>query len=309
MSEIRENPWCLTLSAEMADSRDFKAEETIKIDWDVELPKSFSLGQWIWKTNYQNWWGSCTANATSHWVQVLAVKEKKVIPTDSNLITPDWKDLWGKMGHNLDDKNDSGDYVEKAINTALKLWIATVEWDIAKFDGYCYEWWDATDKDIEKLKRYLFQWLPIARCLRGNPTTRKELTAGQLKTLIPAAQRTGWHAICLVGWDEWGLRFVNSWQTNDGKGYKSRFYVTYTDMKRLGVAGVFNRRYRPLFKKEQAIQNPEYLKRKNNQKLVIELLKKLYPTEQPEVQKAIEEYSKVIRTSYPEINDELPLKN
>ena len=79
-------------------------------------------------------------------------------------------------------------------------------------------------------------------------------------------------------------------------------------MKRLGVAGVFNRRYRPLFKKEQAIQNPEYLKRKNNQKLVIELLKKLYPTEQPEVQKAIEEYSKVIRTSYPEINDELPLK-
>lgn len=52
---------------------------------------------------------------------MLAVKEKKVIPTDSNLITPDWKDLWKNMGHDLNDKNDSGDYVEKAINTALKL--------------------------------------------------------------------------------------------------------------------------------------------------------------------------------------------
>lgn len=54
MSEIREDPGCLTLSADMMDERDFKASEVIKLDKDVQLPKSFSLGKWIWTTNYQN---------------------------------------------------------------------------------------------------------------------------------------------------------------------------------------------------------------------------------------------------------------
>lgn len=130
------------------------------------------------------------------------MKDKGVVPTKDNIVTPDWKDLWKNMGHDLDDKNDSGDYVEKAINTALKLGIATIEHDIAKFDGYSYDSWSATDAVIEKMKRYLYKGCPIAWCLRGNKTTWNELTKGQLKTFIPATQRTGGHAICLVGWDE-----------------------------------------------------------------------------------------------------------
>lgn len=43
MSEIREDPGCLTLSEDMMDERDFKAEEVIKLDKTVQLPKSFSL--------------------------------------------------------------------------------------------------------------------------------------------------------------------------------------------------------------------------------------------------------------------------
>lgn len=43
MSEIREDPGCLTLSEDMMDERDFKAEEVIDLDLTVELPKSFSL--------------------------------------------------------------------------------------------------------------------------------------------------------------------------------------------------------------------------------------------------------------------------
>lgn len=127
MSEIREDPGCLTLSEDMMDERDFKAEETVELDYTIELPKSFSLGKWIRNTNYQNGWGSCTANATSHGVQVLAVEQKQIVPVKDNIITPNRKDLWTKMGHNLDDKNDSGDYVEKAINTALKQGIAAEE--------------------------------------------------------------------------------------------------------------------------------------------------------------------------------------
>ena len=43
MSEIREDPGCLTLSEDMMDERDFKAEEVIELDKNVQLPKSFSL--------------------------------------------------------------------------------------------------------------------------------------------------------------------------------------------------------------------------------------------------------------------------
>lgn len=97
MSEIREDPGCLTLSEDMMDARDFKAEEAIQIDRTEELPKSFSLGKRIRTTNYQNGRGSCTANATSHGVQVLAVKKKGIVPTKDNIVTPDWKNLRKNM--------------------------------------------------------------------------------------------------------------------------------------------------------------------------------------------------------------------
>lgn len=301
----REDPWCLTLSEEVMDARDFKAEEAIKLDLTIKLPKSFSLWEWVYMTNYQNWWGSCTANATSHWVQVMNVKDNWIKPVDSNIITPSWRDLWSNMGHDLENKNDSWDYVEVALNTALKVWIKTEEWWVVNFDWYSYDSWSGTDKDIEKIKRYLYNWNPIARCLRGNKTTWSEITKWELKTFIPASERTWGHAICCVGWDEWGLWFLNSWSTNDWKGLKSRFYVSNKFLKSGGW--MFNRRYRPMFKKEQAKVDPEYLKRKNNAVLVLKSLKKMYPEEKSGVQKAIEKLSQEFRKAYPEINTELPL--
>lgn len=303
--EYREDPWCLTLSEDMMDSRDFKAEEVFQLDYSIELPKSFSLGERVYKTNYQNWWGSCTSNATAHWVQVLKVKEKGIKPVDTNLITPMWKDLWKNMGHNLDDKNDSGDYVEKAINTALKFWIKTEEGGIVNFDGYCYESREETDEAIDKMKRYLYQGCPIAWCLRGNQTTWNELSKGQLKSVIAAKDRTGGHAICLVGWDEWWFWFLNSWKTNDGINHKSRFYVPYLFLKKANW--MFNWRYRPLFLQEQVPTDPAYLKRKNTYVEVLRWLKKTYPEETPEIQKAIENLSQLVRRDYPEVNEDLPL--
>lgn len=298
---------CLTLPSEFVDERDFKAEETIELDWSLKLPKHFSLGERIYSTNYQNGWGSCTSNATSHGVQILNVKAKWVKPISSNLITPNRKDLRTKMGHNLKDFNDSWDYVEKAVSTALKMWISNEEWGESTFDGYCVEDWSTTDKWIERIKRYLYNWNPVVWCLRGNANTRKELTSGQLKTYVEVANRTGWHAICCVGWDEWGLWFVNSRRTNDGKGLKSRFYVTYDFLKDAG--SMFNRRYWLPFKKEQAKDDPEYIKRKNGYIAILKLLKKTYPIESSNMQQAIEAFSKVCRKEYPEINEELPINS
>lgn len=55
---------------------------------------------------------------------------------------------------------------------------------------------------------------------------------------------------------------------------------------------MFNWRYRPLYNKDQAKQDPEYLKRKGNAKIALEALKKVYAEETPQIQKIIEELSK-----------------
>ena len=299
--------WCLTLPEEFASATDFKAEATIDLDLSIKLPKSFSLWEWVYQTNYQWKYGSCTANATSHWVQVLNVKAKWVKPVNSNLITPSWRDLWTKMWHNLKDVSDSWDYVEKAVTTALKKWISNEEWGESTFDGYAYWTWQENDKWIEMIKRYIYNWNPVVWCLRWDRRTWIDLSNWQLKTIIPAEERSGGHAICCVGWDEWGLWFLNSWNTNDWKGLKCRFYVTYDVMK--NASGTFNWRYWLPFKKEQAKDDPERIKRKNIYAAVITALKKTYPNENSNMQKAIEDFSKVCRSEYPELNEEIPLNS
>lgn len=72
---------------------------------------------------------------------------------------------------------------------------------------------------------------------------------------------------------------------------------------------MFNRRYWLPFKKEQAKDDPEYIKRKNGYVAILKLLKKTYPIENSNMQKAIEDFSKVCRAEYPAINDELPLNS
>lgn len=307
MSEIREDPGCLTLSQDMMDERDFIAWDTIELDTSIKLPDSFSLWEWIRKTNYQNGRGSCTSNGTAHWVQILCVKKGWKKPETENIITPDRKDLRSKMWHDLNNKDDSWDYVEKAVNTALKNWIKAVEWWECKFDWFCYGQRACNDESIETMKRYLYRGCPIVRCLRWNKTTRSELTKWELKTILPVTQRTGGHCIALVGWDKGGLRFVNSWTANDWKGMKSRFYVSNETLKKSW--GTFNRRYRVLFNKEDAKKDPAYLKRKNNAAVIIKALKKIYPEESENVRKWIEAFSKAVRTEYPELNEEIPLNS
>lgn len=297
--------WCLTLPQEFASATDFKAEDTIELDTSIKLPKSFSLGEWIYSTNYQGTYGSCTANATSHGVQVLSVKSKWKKPESNNIITPSWRDLWTKMGHDLKNVNDSGDYVEKAVTTALKNWISNEEWGVSTFDGYAVDNWSTDNKWIEKIKRYIYNGNPVIWCMNWNSTTWSELTRGELKTFIPVNERKGWHAIACVGWDEWGLWFVNSWRTNDWKGLKSRFYASYDFLKKSGT--MFNWRYWLPFKKEQAVKSPEYIKRKNIYVAVLSALKKTYSQENSEMQKAIEQFSQICRKSYEEIDKELPI--
>jgi hypothetical protein len=70
---------------------------------------------------------------------------------------------------------------------------------------------------------------------------------------------------------------------------------------------MFNWRYWVPFKKEQVTKSPEYLKRKSTMVVIIKALKKIYPEDTPEMQKAIQDFSKACRKSYPELNQEVPL--
>lgn len=298
---ILEDPWCLTLPEDMADQRDFNAEEAIKVDRTTELPDNFSLGEWIYKTNYQGSLGSCTSNSTSHGIQILNVKKKWVKPTNSNIITPDRKDLRTKMWHNPE-KYDGWDYVERAVSIALESWIKTIEWWEAKYDAYATNEFTHDDKWIETIKRYLFQGCPIIWLMKWNKKTWEEMTAGEVKT-IP--ESTTWaHAIAVVGWDKWGLWFINSWRTNDWKWLKSRFHISNAILKQLWWR--LNYRYRVLYIEDDAKLDPEYLKRKNTALLVLKALKKNYDQETIEVREAIVTLSRALRKEYPEINQELP---
>ena len=245
---------------------------------------------------------NCTSLGTTHGVQILNVKKGGVEPTDRNIITPVRKDLWSKMWHSTTEY-DGGDYVEKAVSTALKEWILIEEnWQLAKFDAYATWEWDRTDKAIDLMKRYLYQWCPIVWCVKWNKTTWNEMSKWEIKT-VPTSTTWG-HCIALVGWDEWGFWFVNSWTPNDGKGLKSRFYISYNTLKAFWAK--FNYRYWVLYIKEDANKDPEYLKRKNGYLAVLTLLKKYYPIENREVQLWIEAFSSAVRKYYPELNEELP---
>ena len=301
--QIRAFEWALTLPEDMAEATDFEATEAIKVDYSVKLPEFFSLWKWIYKTSNQGSLGACTSLGTTHGVQILQVKKGGVEPTTKNIITPQWKDLWAKMWHSTT-KYDGWDYVEKAVNTALKEWILIEEnWQLAKFDAYATWDWDRSDKAIDLMKRYLYQGCPIVWCVRWDKKTWNEMSAWEVKT-VPSNPTWG-HCIALVGWDANGFWFVNSWTPNDDKKLKSRFYISYKTLK--DFWGKFNYRYWVLYIKEDAKKDPEYLKLKNANLVVLQALKKYYGQEPNSVQQAIVTLSQAMRKEFPELNEDLPL--
>lgn len=300
--DVRAIESALTLPEDMAEATDFEASEAIKINKNVKLPSSFSLWKWIYKTSNQWSLWACTSLGTTHWVQILNVKKGWIEPTTKNIITPKRKDLWAKMWHSTT-QYDWGDYVEKAVSTALKEWILIEEnWELARFDAYATDSWDRNDASIEMMKRYLYAWCPIVWSIRWNKQTWTEMTKWQITTTNYTP--TWWHCIALVWRDESWMRFVNSWSTNDWKWLKSRFHIPYNVMKQLWSK--LNYRYWVLYIKEDAKLDPEYLKRKNTAKLVLEVLKKQYNWEPQKVKEAIVILSSALRNAYPELNKELP---
>ena len=201
--QVRAIEWCLTLPASLAEATDFQAEEAIKLDMSIKLPDFYSLWEWIYKTSNQWDLWSCTSMWTSHATQILNVKKKWTKPTVNNIITPDWKDLWSKMWHSTT-VYDGWDYVERAVDIALKQWIKAKEnWKEVSFDWYATQDWTKDDAWLELMKRYIYNWNPIVWCVRWNQKMWNEMSAWEIKT-VPTST-TGWHCIAVVWFDKWGF--------------------------------------------------------------------------------------------------------
>lgn len=292
----------LTLPPEYAEATDFKAEEAIKVDMNVKLPDNFSLGKWVYKTNYQWTIWSCTCNSTTHWVHVLTVKKNWKEPTDSNIITPNWKDLWRKMWHNPE-KYEWGDYVENAMRTALKQWIANEEWWISYFDWYAHVDWSYEKPDFDLMRRYIYSWCPVVWTITWNKDLWNQMTKWEVKWIV---WTTSWaHAICFVWFDKWWFWALNSWTPNDENRRKCRFYISDKTIKDLWWR--MNHRYWVIYNKEVENKDPEYLKRKNWALTILQYFKKTYDQQPQDVKNAIVTLSQALRRNYPELNKELPL--
>jgi hypothetical protein len=170
--------------------------------------------------------------------------------------------------------------------------------------GYSYEPMNLSEAGKEVIKRYLYGNTPLVRAIQGGQITRNEMSKGEVKTFVPVGERTGGHCILCVGYDEGGLWFLNSWLPNDDEKRKSRFYISWENLKGMGTMN--NWRYRPIFYK--AIEDEQYLKEKNEALLLLKVLRKLYQTTSyNDIKKAIEKFSPVIRGVFPELNEEFPL--
>jgi len=306
--EIPLNPGCLMLDENMADQRDFMVWEVT--DLPVTIPSSYSLGMFVATTNYQNGWGSCTSCATSHSLQIDKVKEMTgaTAQIPDNVVTMDWKDNWVKMWHDLNNKNDSGDYVENAVKTAVDKGILGSDGKTYKMKAYTYDTFGITDEMIDKMKKTLYKGIPLIFAIQGSSKTWNEMTAGEVKTLIPVKERSGGHCVCCVGYDENGFWFLNSWMANDSAKKKSRFYVSIATMK--NIYSMFNWRYFCLIPEDKVVIDVDYLKEKNNMVLVLKALKSIYAgTKFETTKRAIEQFSSSVRSIYPEINTDLPVNS
>jgi hypothetical protein len=181
--------------------------------------------------------------------------------------------------------------VENALKTACNL-IKAEGGGEYKLKGYSYEPLNLSEAGKEVIKRYLFSDTPLVRAIQGSSITWNEMSNGEVKSFVPVKNRTGGHCVLCVGYDEWGLWFLNSWSPNDETKKKSRFFISWEVLKNMG--NMNNWRYRPIF--YEAKTSLEYLKEKNDILLLLKALRKIYDTTAYKaVRKGIEGFSIVVR--------------
>lgn len=242
----------LCKSPEDMDARDFQTEMvmwTVTDEMLKDLPEEIDLIKEM-EESYKQWSiPCCTATALCHAVLIENIFDHK-----TNKLFLDQKkqrvdNQWKKR-----EANESGDYLENALKGARKNWI---KWKLAdwsdfsfKIDGYSYS---GIEKDFERFLKVIAYYLnikkPLYWNLRGNTTTSKEMSAGEIKTVYAQKDTNWWHAVALgkIDFKRKIVWFVNSRQRNTvNKNWSktlSVFEISFDIFKKLLENDVFGWRY------------------------------------------------------------------
>ena len=242
----------LCKSPEEMDARDFQTEMvmwTVTDEMLKDLPEEIDLIKEIMES-YKQWSiPCCTATALCHAVLIENIFDHKTnnlfLDQKNQRVDNQWKKR---------EPEESGDYLENALKGARKNWI---KWKLAdwsdfsfKIDGYSYS---GIEKNFERFLKVIAYYLnikkPIYWNLRGNTTTSKEMSAGEIKTVYSLKDTTWWHAVALwkIDFKRKIVWFVNSRQRNtvnkDWTKTLSVFEISFDVFKQLLENDVFGWRY------------------------------------------------------------------
>lgn len=313
--------WTLTKSEIEADPRDLKAETVLPSPTAQELatlPVEFHNESLIGETYYQNWRGSCTAMGTTHSMLIQNIKELveknpaiatqiyEKIKSWKNPVELDRKDLWKKMGHNLENKSDSGDYVEKALLTTNKNWIAGKDWNGKDVVFYGLNYADSRDYSQSMLK-YRITKYPIIIVISWNNEIRNQMMTWEVTTILEKIHSNWAHCILITWYNAYGIIVTNSRTGNDWAKKKCIFKIAWENIQKMLDVWMLNRRYRIEFDKKDAILDLDIFMEENNAIEILKLLTKFYnKTRFKDVQKECGDLWATIRKNYPRANTEVP---
>lgn len=315
--------WTKTKWEFEADPRDLVAEAVLQTPTAVDiknLPTEYHNEALIGATYYQNGWGSCVALWTTHsmlmqntrelikknpWlVQQIANKIKSGV----NAIELYWEDLWTKMGHNLADKKDSGDYVEKGLSVTNKLGIKGKTYDGKDTVFFGLNYSHSRDYSQNMLKYWITKY-PLVIAISWTSKTWWEMMTGEVKTIIEKVKCTGAHCIDISWYDSYGIILPNSWSPNDKTGKKCMFRISWANIQKMVDVGMLNWRYWIEFDKEDAVLDLDMYIEENNAIEILRAINKFWgKTHYPDTQKACETLGATIRKNYTRANKEVPLK-
>lgn len=313
--------WTKTKSPIEADPRDYKAEVVLPVptkEQIASLPEEFHNEYYIGKTYNQGNYGSCVAMGTTHSMLMQNTKELieknptlatqivERIKSGVNAIELIWQDLWVKMGHNLNDTNDSWDYVENGLNTANKKGIAWKDFfgNDALFMGDSFSYSSDYSKDM--LKFYITKY-PLIWVFGGNHAVWLEMLAGEVKTVLSRAEMTWFHCTSASGFVKAGVIVTNSRTGNDGKKNKCTFLVSWENIEKMVKSGMLNRRYRIEFDKKDATLDLDWYNEELNAIETLKMINKFYKkTRFNDVRSACGSLGLSIRKNYPNADKAVP---
>ncbi len=222
-----------------ADDRDYRVDQILKKPTPTQikkLPKKVDLTERLKKTYIQSPYNSCTAAALTH-LHVI----QNIFDFNDSEIDMDWKDLRTNMGHDLNNSKEWWDYLEHALKTLNKKWLAWTDpnWRDIKFklDSYAYH----SSDDNNLIKYFISKGHPLYCAFLGTKQVYREMKKGRLTTVITRWEHTGWHCLAITGYDEDDIIITNSW--TPVKWLKSTFRMSWEQFNKAKASWMFNWRY------------------------------------------------------------------